>query len=299
MLFDSSFSIRFLNKVEKFVHKTNKKCKFVLSVVEEFSKNQFVGNKILTYYVVRNNHDINNNFCNLKYDIIAISSYLEKKFAQRNFNVLRVPFIYDENTSDSIIKSSKNTSKINYIYAGIPGNKDLLAIALDSFQLLSINEKKNIHVDIFGVNKDWYICKSRFNSPDCSLFTFHGIKDKNFVLSTLKKADFTFLLRNEKSISSIAGFPTKISEALHYGVVPITNLTSDLGLYLVDGYNSIVSQSSSEDDFVKALKKSIECFKNISELKLNAAKTSKEKLSVSFYKNMILNFLGYNDERNQ
>ncbi|MGF0019633.1 glycosyltransferase [Sporofaciens sp. SGI.106] len=68
---------------------------------------------------------------------------------------------------------------------------------------------------------------------------FLGQCENKTAQNEIQNSDYTILLRDSKT-STNAGFPTKISESLSLGVPVITNLTSDIGYYVINNVNGIV-----------------------------------------------------------
>ena len=72
----------------------------------------------------------------------------------------------------------------------------------------------------------------------------------------IMNSDFTILLRDSK-VSTNAGFPTKVSESLALGVPVLSNITSDLCNYIIDGKNGFVLKDPNDN------KKNLEIMKRI------------------------------------
>jgi glycosyltransferase involved in cell wall biosynthesis len=71
-------------------------------------------------------------------------------------------------------------------------------------------------------------------------------------LDYLKRADYTIFLRDNNLICT-AGFPTKFSESIACGTPVLTNLTSDLGIYLQKGKNGFALDMSSYSGLVESI----------------------------------------------
>ena len=79
---------------------------------------------------------------------------------------------------------------------------------------------------------------------------FHGMIPQQYVSNYLKNADYSVLLRPNKRYAQ-AGFPTKFVESLNMGLPVVSNLTSDLKLYLKDGYNGFVIPDTSKESILE------------------------------------------------
>lgn len=177
--------------------------------------------------------------------VIAISSYLEKYFKSREVkNVLRVPIIMD---SEAQIAKAEQTcfdpDYLNLIYAGVAGRKDLIlnvARAIDN--LAGQGLKVKFHV--LGTTKE--SMEKASESVFSDNIVCYGRIDQELVPQYLAGADFSVLVRSDIR-NNQAGFPTKFVESLNQGLPVLGNITSDLGLYLKDGYNGYVLEGVTVD----------------------------------------------------
>lgn len=172
---------------------------------------------------------------------IVISKYLEN-FYKDKINTVCIPPLTDPNEEkwSMIYKEENNSNTINIVYAGQPGrNKDKLNIIIDS---LSKNACKNFIFKIIGLNKNQYLDSYPADLEKLRLL------DKNIVfmgriphieaINEIKKSDFVLFFRNITRVT-MAGFPTKFAEAITCGTPVITNKTSDLNAFLVEGKNGL------------------------------------------------------------
>lgn len=213
-------------------------------------------------------------------NVISISSFLQRFYTMKNIFSIRIPVILSKYLNLRLINSKFNPKKIKIIYAGSPARKDLLDDIIKA--TIIINEKNNniIQLNIIGVNKSSSndIYKSRN-------IIFHGIKKRSYILRHYKTANYSILIRPQNMIYSRAGFPTKIVESLSYSVPVITNLTSDLNLYLKNFQNSIICNSDSLEDIIKSLNLIMEIdYKKYLKLCYNAGLTYKKMF---YYKNYL------------
>jgi glycosyltransferase involved in cell wall biosynthesis len=84
---------------------------------------------------------------------------------------------------------------------------------------------------------------------DASEYSFAkilGCKPNTEALKIVKRSDFSIFLRDNNLVCT-AGFPTKFSESIACGTPVLTNLSSDLGKYLIEGKNGYIMDISSED----------------------------------------------------
>ncbi len=189
--------------------------------------------------------------------IIAISSYLESYYQNRGCRSIRVPTLL--NLDDPLWRPADSMAcdgSMRFVYAGQPGKKDLLGNILKGASIAR-HSGLNVVSELVGVTRQ-QLQVSLGPSYDNILrslgqsLVLHPRVQRTEVPSILGTADFVPLLRPDRRFSH-AGFPTKIVEALSLGVPVICNLTSDLGLYLKDGYNAILCENESSSAFASAL----------------------------------------------
>lgn len=240
-------------KIEKLKRIYN--CVLIHDSVEWYSPEEFKNGKFNLAYIRKdytNKKAINN-----LWNVIAISSFLEEYFKQRNNNVKRIPVIMDIKKITPRLKCIENSEKFIFVYTGGPGKKDYLKEIIEGFSFLSLEQRKIVEVNIIGVNEDQLV-----KSCDVSIDLINSIKDclkiygrisRDETLELVKRADYSLLIRDESLRYSKAGFPTKIVESLACGTPPLCNLTSDLGLYLKNEENSIIALGHTSKDVYKAI----------------------------------------------
>ena len=240
-------------KIEKLKRIYN--CVLIHDSVEWYSPEEFKNGKFNLAYIRKdytNKKAINN-----LWNVIAISSFLEEYFKQRNNNVKRIPVIMDIKKITPRLKCIENSEKFIFVYAGGPGKKDYLKEIIEGFSFLSLEQRKIVEVNIIGVNEDQLV-----KSCDVSIDLINSIKDclkiygrisRDETLELVKRADYSLLIRDESLRYSKAGFATKIVESLACGTPPLCNLTSDLGLYLKNEENSIIALGHTSKDVYKAI----------------------------------------------
>lgn len=223
--------------------------------------------------------------------IIAISSYLDNYYKDNGKKTIRVPLLkygytQIENSSEVNLEHFGN-EYINLIYAGTAGRKDMLSEIIDSLDILNrAGYKMRLH--ILGENSN---IQNKYNNKLPNNVFFYGQVKQENIFTYLSKADFSILVRPNKRYAH-AGFPTKFMESLNAGLPAISNITSDIGLYLKDGYNGYIIDGFNVNDIVAKLKDIINRFNRdeMKEMKENAVKSSLE-LDYKIYVSEINNFL--------
>lgn len=191
--------------------------------------------------------------------VITISSYLKQYYEKKDKNTIIIPPVKDPNyfKIPSIINNKKF---IKLIYIGNPfpsltknlkSNyyKDRLDLVIDN---LSYVDDIEYVFEIYGITLEEYLFVVKRHKKILEILKskiiFHGkinnIKAKN----KISQADFLILFRNVNKMTS-AGFPTKVSESISCGTPVITNSTSDLENYIINGKNGFLV-----DLFSKSLK---------------------------------------------
>lgn len=183
-----------------------------------------------------NKHMINRDFM-----IIAISRYLQNYFYNKGCKTIRIPAIL-EPCEGCLTKSFG--SKTIITYAGLPEKKDKLKDIVEAFISLPVEIKASMELRIIGVSFDkfqrMYKQLSLRDQSNLECIKFYGRIARNEVLELLRETHFTILYRDANERYAKAGFPTKVPESLSQCIPVITNISSDLGEYLVHGENSII-----------------------------------------------------------
>ena len=201
--------------------------------------------------------DVNNRMYNVhcKLDgVISISRYLFTFYKERGVNTFLLPPLVDKSDKKWLLpKGIPQKDEISIIYAGSPGGmKDRPDLVVRALEALSI--QRTIRFDIVGMSLEQY--KKRFGLNEDSSVSeyihFHGRLPHLEVINMLKQADFQMFFR-EDNIVTRAGFPTKFAETISSKTIPVTNKTSNIDDYLVDGENGFFIDMTSEETIKKAL----------------------------------------------
>lgn len=233
-----------------------KDTKLIVDIVEWYDPSHVMGGKYGPIAV-----DVNLGITRLipkANGVIAISSYLEKYYLNRGLKAIRIPQIIDLKEAKWDIKhsSSFDATCLNIIYAGIPGKKDLISVAILGIRELML-EGINVKLHLLGPTRD-NISKlfgGQHNVLDelGELIVFHGRINQEEISQMLVKADYSILIRPNLRFAN-AGFSTKFVESFAIGLPVIGNLTSDMGLYLKHGVNGFVMKDESINSFIESIK---------------------------------------------
>lgn len=197
---------------------------------------------------VRNNFD----------GVIVISKMMESYFKNNSdLSVIRIPSIFDLNKLKENTEDLAYDSEVKIFYAGsIKNKKDSIDVFIRAFMLLSQSERNKIRLDLFGPSNEEIENTLGCDVSDLkeSNIYVHGFLSRDELNNLIPTYDFSVLLRPSLPYSN-AGFPTKFAEAFCNSVAMIANLTSDLGLYMVDNINGIIVADDTIGASLEALKK--------------------------------------------
>lgn len=222
--------------------------------------------------------------------VIAISSYLQKYFINKGIETIRVPILIDSTHINDSEKTIPHIDQnfLNLIYAGVPGQKDLLYNIIEAVEQL-VKEGALVRFHVLGPTKQQLQVLIRKNISDAIIC--YGTIAQEDVSVYLKQADFSVLLRPNKRYAN-AGFPTKFVESLSSGLPVIANYTSDLQLYLKDGYNGFVVEDYTTKALILKLKFILAFEKStFSQLKIGAFQTALEKFDYRLYSDNLVEFI--------
>lgn len=266
ILFIKTYFEPVLSYIKRYAKKNN--IKLYHDSVEWYSPEEFAFGKLSLGYI--KNNRMNTKLIDQQFNVVAISKYLENHYKGRGIHTIRVPVIMDK---DSITPDKSDASdKVVVSYAGRIGKKDYIANILKAFLLLGDEEKTKIEFRLMGANLEQVskitgISQEVLNA-NSNLIHCMGRVPREVVLDNLRETDFTILIRDASLRYAKAGFPTKVVESLMSGTPVICNLSSDLGDYLIDGCNSIISESIEPENICKAIRRAA----NLSSEKRNKMK---------------------------
>jgi len=179
--------------------------------------------------------------------LICISKFLYDYYKNSVKNLIQLPPLVD---------LSDEKWKVEVIvYAGSPGGKDKINLLIDA--LLQIeNISEILEFRIIGITKEDFLL--RYNYTDnqiesLSKFSvFLGRLPHTVVIKEVTNADFSAFLR-ENNKTNNAGFPTKFVESISCGTPVITNKTSNVEDYLIEGENGFWLELNANKSITKML----------------------------------------------
>ena len=194
--------------------------------------------------------------------VIAISSFLQDFYNKRGSKTICVPPLIDLTQDKWAFEDytiERDAEGVKLVYVGNPGagTKDKLALIVSALKGLH-DKYTDIHfnLDIIGMNNEQFNDVFKMDMNGCDFVHFLGRKPNIEALTYIKHSDYTIFLR-ENNLICTAGFPTKFSESIACGTPVLTNPSSDLGKYIIDGKNGFTMDISSEDNLVASLHKAL------------------------------------------
>jgi glycosyltransferase involved in cell wall biosynthesis len=283
-----SIPVNALRIVKKFARDNN--CMLIHDSVEWYSPDQFKLRYFSPLYITKELY--NRVLINHEFRVIAISRYLQNHFLKRGLRVERIPIFFptDEVSCDKICVFDK----LRLLYAGSPGKKDYLLEMIRGISLLPDSDLNRIEFQIFGVSevamKNLMGIELFQKLKDC--LVIHGKVSRETVLEGLKHAHFTVMLRDSSKRYAMAGFPTKVVESLVSATPVITNISSDLAEFLIDGKNSIIVGGCSPVDFKESIKRALQLDSMaIESMFVESRKTAVDSFDVKSYTCQMANLL--------
>ncbi|MBE9895528.1 glycosyltransferase family 4 protein [Enterococcus casseliflavus] len=212
-------------------------------------------------------------------NFIAISPYMNNYYKDKRYNTIMIPPVFIEKSSADYREMSDT---VNIIYAGSPGAKDDLSLFLKS--ILRINtDKLRFIVNLYGIDDKYLENNYSIKNASTKGIIAHGYRPNEEVIRTLKRSDFSFLIRPKK-VYSKAGFSTKFAESLYHGVPVICNEVGSGDLFIENGKNGFKINSFSEVQLLEVLKKILVLKSDeLEAIKQNAFVTGEKNFFADYY----------------
>jgi len=180
-------------------------------------------------------------------NLVSATEWLRKRHPEANALVL--PFALDpawECWKAGIDDTwCRGTDAVRLVYSGSPGlgmQKDRLPLIVDALDRLS-PDGAGFRFAVVGMAAQEYLHSmpqhANLLGRHADSIRFLGRMPHRDAVGVLKAADFSVFVRERNRVSEV-GFPTKYAEAATCGIPVLTNRTSDIAEYLVDGQNGIL-----------------------------------------------------------
>ena len=139
----------------------------------------------------------------------------------------------------------RGSDAVRLVYSGSPGigmQKDRLPLIIEALDRMS-PDGQGFRFAVVGMTAGHYLRSMPQHSAllerHAGSIQFLGRMPHRDAVGVLKAVDFSVFVREQNRVSDV-GFPTKYAEAATCGIPVLTNRTSDIADYLVDGRNGIL-----------------------------------------------------------
>lgn len=181
-------------------------------------------------------------------------------------NVLVLPFVLDPSWECWQVAPESGwvgeATGVRLVYSGSPGlgmHKDRLPLIIEALDRIDPDGQR-FRFAVVGITQAGYLQAvprhSDLLARQRSSIRFMGRISHREAVSVLKAADFSVFVRDDNRVSRV-GFPTKYAEAATCGVPVLTNRSSDIGDYLVDGDNGILITDCSRVEIEAGLRRAL------------------------------------------
>lgn len=223
--------------------------------------------------------------------IIAISAYLYNYY--KSMNRIQLPPLVDKNSEKWNLITSEDRNYKKIVYVGSPGNgaKDRLDKIIASLARI-IRRLDPIKFVVIGITKTEYI--SSFGEDSLpkildSVVCFEGRKKHLEAVSEIKSADYSIFLR-DKNLVNTAGFPTKFVESITCSTPVLTNSSSNVVDFLMNGELGYLLDYSTNEKLDSSLKNALDQDNNRVHYMKQTCNTF-EKFHYEYYEKQFVQFL--------
>ena len=195
--------------------------------------------------------------------IITISKYLDDFYVERGAKTLMLPPLVDKQEQKWQNVIEPDDECIRLLYAGSPaGTKDRIDIVINALAKIA-STGKSFQLNVIGITENQYReIYLRGEQKDLPSFVcFKGRMPHEDVIRQLQQADFQIFLR-ENHLANKAGFPTKFAETISAGTIVLTNASSNLKDYMIEGVNSYELDITDEESLFESLLKPLSLTKS-------------------------------------
>lgn len=220
--------------------------------------------------------------------LIGISHFLCRHYEGHDLRAVRVPPVADVLAMDYSTERSSESDALHLVYAGVPENKDLLHHV---FSALAATDPTGRGLMLHLVGPDERLVRQLWPDYPAAAVKLYGRLNHRETLAVVKRCDFSVLVRPDERYAH-AGFSTKVVESFACGTPVIGNITSDLGMYLSHGSNSIVCERPSAGALVTAINEAMQLRVAWPAMRAAARRTAETGFDFRAYIDVVGRFLG-------
>ncbi len=177
---------------------------------------------------------------------ISISKFFDNYYKNLGVKSIFIPALMDIEK----IENFTVNNPLSFVYAGSPGNKDILTPFINAIKKINEGEIKfNLH--LVGITYNDLLLKNISCSEKDGIYAYGRLLHED-VVRIIKNCDFSFLLRHNK-IYAKAGFSTKTAECMSLGLPLIFNKVGGTDLIIEDGVDGFLIDDYNEDTILKKL----------------------------------------------
>lgn len=215
--------------------------------------------------------------------IFSISTYIADFFQKKGCKTFLLPIMADTQeygvTTLSLIKT-KTFEKYKFIFPANGKMKDSLEIMLQGLLQLRDEELGKIEIHFCGITEtilSWILSEAELQRLHSSIVVHRWMKYDRLV-ALYQQMHFLLLVRSISQMT-LANFPSKVPEAMCYGVVPIASHVGDYTTYyLENGVNSIFIKKCSAEQCCESIRKALALTeKEYKDYSANARECAEEK----------------------
>ncbi len=264
-----------------------KKCgaKMLACLPEYYTKDVFEDEKAYDNYMDYMNRVVP------KHDaLLPISNYIRDKYS--NSRAMVLPIMAD--TLEYSWKTEKRDEKVRIIYSTGKWVKDSLTEMIHGIIQLPEKVRNRLELHITGLKYEIVeeMLSEKEKSALNTIIVIHKWLEYRDLVQLYTKMDFVLIARPDTPFFQ-ANFPSKVPEAMTYGVIPIVSRVGDYTkIYLEDGSNSIVFDGCDANSCTKAILRAL-CLNSIEReyLRKKARETAETLFDYRIWSDKISEFI--------
>lgn len=220
--------------------------------------------------------------------LFPISHYIAEQFKDCRCKILVLPIMADTQEREFIPPILGK--EVQFIFSANGRMKDSLREILQGIAMLDIEERKLMRFHLTGVKLTTIknlLSDDDFNKVKQVLICHDWMKYDDLI-ELYRSMNFLFLARAVNQMT-LSNFPSKVPEAMTYGIVPVVSRVGDYTkYYLQDGVDSLIFDGDSSTNCRDAMRRAINLSSDeYKRLSLSARKTAEVKFDFRNWKEKI------------